>query len=40
MMRFVKGKPERLDMQDEKVRKKVLLASSAEQLVQLYEELG
>jgi hypothetical protein len=35
----VKGKPERLDMQDEKVRGKVLKAT-AEQLDDLYTEFG
>ena len=40
MIRLVKGKPERLDMQEEKVRNKVLKASTAEQLKDLYSELG
>ncbi len=42
MMRFVgtSRRPERLNMQDEKTRIKVLNASSAEQLMEIYEELG
>lgn len=42
MMRFVgtSKRPERLNMQDEKTRLKVLNASSAEQLMEIYEELG
>jgi type III restriction enzyme len=40
MIRLVKGKPERLDMQDEKTRNKVLKATTAEQLMDLYAELG
>src|SRR5262249_2130886 len=40
MIRLVKGKSERLDMQDEKPRNKVLKATTAEQLMDLYDELG
>lgn len=44
MMRFVGAgkdkKAERLDMQNEKIRGKVLNATSAEQLIEIYEELG
>ena len=40
MIRVVKGKPERLDMQDEKIRAKVLKATTAEQLQDLYQEVG
>jgi type III restriction enzyme len=40
MIRLVKGKPERLDMQDDKVRGKVLKATTAEQLKDLYAEMG
>ena len=39
IIRMVKGKPQRLDMQDEKVRNKVLKAN-AEQLDDLYSEFG
>jgi type III restriction enzyme len=39
MIRLVKAKPQRLDMQDEKTRGKVLKAT-AEQLDDLYTELG
>lgn len=40
MIRLVKGRPERLDMQDEKTRSKVLKATSPEQLADLYEDHG
>jgi hypothetical protein len=40
MIRVIKGKPERLDLQDEKIRGKVLLATTAEQLEDLYIEHG
>lgn len=40
MIRLVKGKPERLDVQDERCRSKVLKATTAEQLDDLYAELG
>jgi len=40
MIRLVKDKPERLDMQDEKVRAKVLKATTVEQVKDLYTELG
>ncbi|MDX2199392.1 MAG: hypothetical protein SF069_10540 [Phycisphaerae bacterium] len=40
MIRIEKGKAERLDLQDEKVRGKVLKATSAEQLADLYVEHG
>jgi type III restriction enzyme len=40
MIRLVKGKPERLDMQDEKIRGKVLKFTTVEQLKDLYEEFG
>lgn len=40
MIRLVKGKAERLDMQEEKVRAKVLKATTAEQLKDLYGEMG
>lgn len=40
MIRIVKRVPERLDLQDETVRGKVLKASSAEQLTDLYVEHG
>lgn len=40
MIRLAKGKLERLDMQDDKVRGKVLKATTAEQLKDLYAELG
>jgi type III restriction enzyme len=39
MIRLVKGKPERLDMQDERFRGRVLKATTAEQLQDLYEEM-
>ncbi len=40
MIRIVKDKPERLNMQDEVVREKILKATTAEQLQDLYAELG
>lgn len=40
MIRLIKGKAERLDMQDERCRTKVLKATTAEQLQDLYEEFG
>ena len=40
MIRIVKGQLERLDMQDTKVRGKVLRATTAEQLKDLYGEFG
>ena len=40
MIRVVKDKPERLDMQDENTRVKVLKATTAEQLKDLYKDLG
>jgi type III restriction enzyme len=40
MIRIVKGKAERLDMQDEKVRSKVLKLTTADQIKDLYTEIG
>jgi type III restriction enzyme len=40
MIRLVKGKLERLDMQEEMVRSKVLKATTAEQLKDLYADFG
>jgi type III restriction enzyme len=40
MVRLVKRKPERLNMQDEKIRGKVLKATTAEQLKDLYQDMG
>jgi type III restriction enzyme len=40
MIRLAKGRLERLDMQDNKIRGKVLKATTAEQLKDLYAELG
>ena len=40
MMRFIGSKPERLNMQDDKIRTKVLNAANMDQIDELYDELG
>jgi type III restriction enzyme len=40
MIRMIEGKLERLDMQDDKIRAKVVKATTPEQLKDLYAELG
>jgi len=40
MIRIVKDRIERLDLQDDKVRRKVLMATNAEQLKDLYAQFG